>query len=72
MSVEFKYVDVVLPLPLPKLLTYSLEGVLNPVKFGMRVVVQVGTKKRYTAIVWRVHNDAPLVYDGASHRIGGG
>ena len=62
MSVEFKYVDVVLPLPLPKLLTYSLEGVLNPVKFGMRVVVQVGTKKRYTAIVWRVHNDAPLVY----------
>jgi primosomal protein N' (replication factor Y) (superfamily II helicase) len=62
MSTEFQYVDVVLPLPLPKLLTYSLEGVVNPVEFGMRVVVQVGAKKRYTAVVWRLHRDAPSGY----------
>ena len=62
MSTEFQYVDVVLPLPLPKLLTYSLEGVVNPVEFGMRVVVQVGAKKRYTAVVWRLHSDAPSGY----------
>ncbi len=62
MSTEFQYLDVVLPLALPKLLTYSLEGVVNPVELGMRVVVQVGTKKQYTAVVWRLHNDRPVGY----------
>lgn len=62
MSTDFLFIDVVLPLPLPKLLTYSIEGVSNPVDFGMRVVVQVGAKKRYTAVVWRLHNDRPVGY----------
>jgi primosomal protein N' (replication factor Y) len=62
MSTEFHFIDVVVPLPLPKLLTYSLEGVIAPVELGMRVVVQVGTKKRYTAVVWRLHNQAPEGY----------
>ena len=62
MSTDFLFIDVVLPLPLPKLLTYSIEGVSSPVDFGMRVVVQVGAKKRYTAVVWRLHNDRPVGY----------
>ena len=62
MPAAISYVDVVVPLPLPKMLTYSLEGAEQAVEPGMRVVVQVGTKKRYTAVVWRVHDQAPTVY----------
>ena len=62
MPAAISYVDVVVPLPLPKMLTYSLEGMEQAVELGMRVVVQVGTKKRYTAVVWRVHDQAPTVY----------
>ena len=57
-----KYADVVVPLPLPKLLTYGLMDQEEVVSPGMRVVVQVGTRKRYIAIVWRVHDDVPSEY----------
>jgi primosomal protein N' (replication factor Y) len=57
------FVDVILPLALPKLYTYSIPDNLNGnVKPGFRVVVQFGKKKLYSAIVFRVHNVAPEAY----------
>ncbi|MEG0039495.1 MAG: DEAD/DEAH box helicase family protein, partial [Bacteroides sp.] len=59
-----KYVDVILPLPLPKSFTYSLpdEGA-EEVQIGCRVVVPFGRKKFYTAIVRNVHYCAPTAYE---------
>lgn len=59
-----KYVDVILPLPLPKSFTYSLpdEGA-EEVQRGCRVVVPFGRKKFYTAIVCNVHYCAPTGYE---------
>ena len=59
-----KYVDVILPLPLPRCFTYSLpdEGA-EEVQIGCRVVVSVGRKKYYTAIVCNVHYYAPTEYE---------
>ena len=55
-----KYVDVILPLPLPKSFTYSLpDECAEEVKIGCRVVVPFGRKKFYTAIVLNVHYCAP-------------
>jgi primosomal protein N' (replication factor Y) len=55
-----QYADVILPLPLEGLFTYlvpeELEGMISP---GMRVVVQFGTKKFYSALVRRLHNAKP-------------
>lgn len=69
MNARVKYVDVVVPLPLPKLLTYSLEEDQDEVVAGMRVVVQVGTRKRHIAIVWKVHDEAPVDYVPEATRI---
>lgn len=59
-----KYVDVILPLPLPKSFTYALpdEGA-DQVQPGCRVVVPFGRKKFYTAIVRNVHYYAPADYE---------
>ena len=35
------YADVLVPLPLPNLLTYATEGVDEALEIGMRVVVQL-------------------------------
>lgn len=58
------YVDVILPLPLPKSFTYSLPDEYAEVaKIGCRVVVPFGRKKFYTAIVRNVHSCAPTEYE---------
>lgn len=59
-----KYVDVILPLPLPRSFTYSLpdEG-MEEVKIGCRIIVPFGRKKYYTAIVCNVHYFAPTEYE---------
>ena len=56
------YADVLVPLPLPNLLTYATEGVDEALEIGMRVVVQVGARKRYTGVVCRLHQEAPKGY----------
>ncbi|MFO8021236.1 MAG: primosomal protein N', partial [Perlabentimonas sp.] len=57
------FVEVILPLALPKLYTYSIpESVKQEVMPGVRVVVPFGKKKLYSAIVYRVHNNAPESY----------
>lgn len=59
-----KYVDVILPLPLPKCFTYSLPQEDDErVKIGCRVVVPFGRKKYYTAIVRNIHYCAPSEYE---------
>lgn len=60
-----KYVDVILPLPLGASFTYSVPSEwAELVCVGMRVVVQFGKKKMYTAIVSIVHTIKPeTVYE---------
>lgn len=54
------YVDVLLPLHLPDYYTYRVPQEYNgAVKPGMRVVVQFGRQRIYSALVRRVHQQAP-------------
>ena len=54
------FVDVLLPLHLPDTYTYRVPFDYNDfVKVGQRVVVQFGSKRLYSAIVRRVHENAP-------------
>ena len=54
------YADVVLPLPLDGVYTYSLPaGLEHKVQVGCRVLVPFGTRKMYTGIVMRLHNAKP-------------
>ena len=53
-----KYVDVIIPLALPKLLSYQLK-VGSKLNIGQRVLVNIGKKKQYSAIVFRVHQEKP-------------
>lgn len=55
-----KYVDVILPLPLEALYTYSLPQTEQGRNlYGYRVLVPLGRSKTYTAIVVRCHDDKP-------------
>lgn len=55
-----KYVDVILPLPLPGMFTYSVpEGMEGCVDFGKRVLVPLGKSKKYIAMVVKVHQEKP-------------
>lgn len=55
-----KYVDVILPLPLPGMFTYSVpEGMEGSVVFGKRVLVPLGKSKKYIAMVVKVHQEKP-------------
>ena len=55
-----KYVDVILPLPLDGLFTYSLPDTMSDgVVPGVRVLVPLGRSKTYTAVVTRVYNEKP-------------
>ena len=59
-----KFVDVILPLPLPKCFTYALSDEFeDTVQEGCRVIVPFGNKKFYTAIVASVHENAPTGYE---------
>lgn len=58
------FINVILPIPLEKLFTYSISKTeadfLQP---GMRVAVPFGKTKIYTALVHKVHNTPPEVYE---------
>lgn len=57
---EYLYADVLLPLALEQTLTYAVPPSLRGrVQVGWRVLVQVGPRKWYSAIVARLHNEAP-------------
>jgi primosomal protein N' (replication factor Y) (superfamily II helicase) len=53
------WVDVILPLTLPNLYSYSVPNLFLPkIKIGCRVEVQLKNKK-YSAIIARIHNKQP-------------
>ena len=56
------YADVILPVPLSGLFTYSVpEGMA--VGIGMRVLVTFGRSKKYMGIVASLHNNKPQGYE---------
>ena len=59
-----KFADVIVPLPIPGQYTYAVPLELEEkVCAGIRAIVPFGKKKYYTAIVTRIHEDAPAGYD---------
>ncbi len=63
MSMQY-YIDVILPIPLHKEFTYSVnENEAHFLKPGMRVAVQFGKSKVYSALVTNIHQTAPQVYE---------
>jgi primosomal protein N' (replication factor Y) len=58
------FIDVIIPVPLQKLFTYSITASeFDFLKPGMRVAVPFGKSKIYTGIVYRIHNEAPATYE---------
>lgn len=54
------YADIILPLPLEGVFTYSVpDGMTAAVKPGMRVVVPFGRSKKYIGVVLRTHGEEP-------------
>ena len=58
------FIEVILPLSLPKTFTYSVsEAEYNYIQIGMRVAVPFGKSKIYTALVTQLHQKAPVLYE---------
>ena len=58
------YIDVILPIPLRRLFTYAItEAEATFVRTGMRVAVPFGKSKIHTAIIHRIHKEAPTAYE---------
>ncbi|MCK0158482.1 primosomal protein N' [Cellulophaga sp. F20128] len=58
------FINVILPIPLEKLFTYSVsKAEASYLKIGMRVAVPFGKSKIYTALVAEIHTTAPAVYE---------
>lgn len=54
------YADIILPLPLEGVFTYSVPDVMTAaVMPGMRVVVPFGRSKKYIGVVLRTHGEKP-------------
>ncbi len=57
------FADVILPLPLSDLYTYSIPvDIQDKIDIGHRVMVPFGKKKYYTAIVKNIHDKAPIKF----------
>jgi primosomal protein N' (replication factor Y) (superfamily II helicase) len=57
------YVDVMIPVPITGLFTYRIpDELVHIIKPGCRVMVPFGKRKLYTAVVRKVHNNAPEGY----------
>lgn len=55
-----RYVEVILPLPLDGVFTYSLpDSMTDRLQAGMRVLVPLGRSKHYTGIALRMHDVKP-------------
>ncbi|APY09400.1 primosomal protein N' [Winogradskyella sp. J14-2] len=65
------FLDVILPIPLQKAFTYHItEAEAQFIKQGMRVAVPFGKSKIYTALAYKVHNNAPAAYEAKTiHQI---
>ncbi len=58
------FINVILPIPIENSFTYSVTKAESEfLKVGMRVAVPFGKSKIYTAIVHKIHNQEPLIYE---------
>ncbi len=58
------FIDVILPIPLEKTFTYTINTEeVSFVETGMRVSVPFGKSKIYTGIIAAVHQTAPEIYE---------
>ncbi len=58
------FINVILPIPLQKLFTYKItEAEAAFLRKGMRVAVEFGKSKVYTALVYSIHNEEPIGYE---------
>ena len=58
------FVDVILPIPLPRLFTYWVPpDMAGNLQSGIRVVVPFGKKKQYSGIIFSVHQNKPADYE---------
>ncbi len=58
------FVDIILPIPIENLFTYSITQAESTfLKNGMRVSVPFGKSKIYTGIVGHIHNTPPILYE---------
>ena len=58
------FIDIILPIPLEKLFTYSITRAESDfLQAGMRVAVPFGKSKIYTGLVYKIHNETPVIYD---------
>ena len=58
------FLEVVLPIPLEKLFTYKIsQAEADFIQEGMRVAVPFGKSKIYTALAYRMHQNAPEAYE---------
>ena len=63
MSKEPTYIDVILPLGVPNLYTYSVPVDWNEqLQIGLRVIVQFGKSKLYSAVISKIHTIRPKEY----------
>ncbi|WP_163709078.1 replication restart helicase PriA [Mangrovibacterium lignilyticum] len=58
---EQLFADVILPLPLGDQFTYRVPADFQVnIKVGVRVIVQFGARKFFSALVYRLHNNMPV------------
>ena len=58
---EQLFADVILPLPLGDQFTYRVPPDFQAsIKVGVRVIVQFGARKFFSALVYRLHNNMPV------------
>jgi primosomal protein N' (replication factor Y) len=58
------FIEVILPLQLPKTFTYQVnEAEFSILQIGMRVAVPFGKSKIYTSLIIDKHQNAPQLYD---------
>ncbi len=57
------FADVLLPLPLNQTFTYSIPSeMISLAQVGCRVIVPLGSRKLYTAIILKIHRETPEKY----------
>jgi primosomal protein N' (replication factor Y) len=58
------FINVILPIPLQRFFTYKItEAEAGFLKPGMRVAVEFGKSKIYTALVYEIHQSPPTAYE---------
>lgn len=58
------FVDIILPVPIPRMFTYRSPQEFNDyLQIGCRVIVQFGSRKILTGIIGRIHETPPAKYE---------